>query len=83
MNETQKETPLEEMAVNGIRVGDLPMSTQKIFARVVAMKREVDELKAKLDQKEAGLRELADMVVLDVSSYKAAIEVSTTTDTAQ
>ena len=71
MNETSKETPLEEMAVNGIRVGDLPASTQKIFARVIVMKKEVDELKAKLEQKEAGLRELADLVVADVNDHKA------------
>lgn len=64
-------TGLDEVTVNGIPVSKLSEASQKLFYKIVDLKKECDELSKRFDQKQAAMKELGDLVAEEVELYKA------------
>lgn len=63
-------TSLDEITVNGVPVSQLSQASQKLFHKIVDLKKECDELSKRFDQKQAAMKELGDLVAEEVEEYK-------------
>lgn len=67
----------EEATINGVAVSSLSAGGQQLFDKVIALKKEADDLAAQHGQKEAALKEISDMLLIEVNSIKALEELAT------
>ena len=74
----KEDTSLDEITVNGIQVSKLSTAGQKLFYKIVDLKKECDELSKRFDQKQAAMRELGDLLAEEVEQIKADEEQTTT-----
>ena len=62
----------DDITINGIPLKQLSEVSQKLFDKLVVLKKESDELQAKLQQKESAVKEISDMILEEVNQMKAA-----------
>lgn len=72
------EQNLETLTVNDVPVTNLSPAGQKIFGKVVALKKECEDLEAQFNKKQLVIKELADMIIEEVNEYK--LNQQTTSD---
>jgi len=59
-----------EITVNGIPLIQLSEVSQKFFDRLVNLKKEIEELQTKTQQKEAAVKEISDMILEEINQIK-------------
>lgn len=64
----------EEATINGVPVKDLSDAGQRLFDKLITLKKESDELAAGYQSKQAALKELSDMILEEVQEIQSKLD---------
>lgn len=71
-----EEISKETATINGVPVCDLSDASQKLFDKLLVLKKESDELANAYQSKQAALKELSDMILEEVQELQAKAETT-------